>query len=344
MIKAAVLGSTGYAGAELVRLLSGHPEVSITYLASHSHAGKRFSDIYPGMRSVVDIVLSEDSIEKASENADVVFLALPAGIASASVTPSILSRSAVIDLGADFRLHDKAVYEKWYKTEHHSPELLAQAVYGLPEIHRESIRGKRLVANPGCYTTCSILTLYPLLKEGLVEKDSIIIDAKSGTSGAGRSEKVTSLFCEVDESIKPYGVASHRHTPEIEQELSEAAGEEICVQFTPHLVPMNRGILSTCYARLRKGITKADVDEAYGMYGKEPFIRIIDTLPETRYVKGSNTVDIGYRIDERTGNIIAMGAIDNLVKGAAGQAVQNMNILFSLEETEGLSICAGSPF
>lgn len=344
MIKAAVLGATGYAGAELVRLLAGHPDVTITYLASHSYAGKRFSDIYPGMRSVVDTVLSEDSIEKASECADVIFLALPAGLASASVTPDILSRSAVIDLGADFRLHDKDIYEKWYKTEHHSPELLAQAVYGLPEIHREAIRGKRLVANPGCYTTCSILTLYPLLKHGLVWKDSIVIDAKSGTSGAGRGEKVTSLFCEVDESIKPYGVASHRHTPEIEQELSEAAGKEILVQFTPHLVPMNRGILSTCYARLEEGVTGADVAAAYAMYGGEPFIRIIDTLPETRYVKGSNTVDISYRIDGRTGNIIAMGAIDNLVKGAAGQAVQNMNIIFSLEETEGLSVSAGSPF
>ena len=344
MIKAAVLGATGYAGAELVRLLAGHPDAEIAYLASHSYAGRRFSDIYPGMRGVVDTVLSEDSIEKASECADVIFLALPAGLASSSVTSEILSHSAVIDLGADFRLHDKDTYEKWYKTEHHSPELLAQAVYGLPEIHRRSIAGKRLVANPGCYTTCSILTLYPLLKHGLIRKDTIIIDAKSGTSGAGRSEKVTSLFCEVDESIKPYGVASHRHTPEIEQELSEAAGEEVVVQFTPHLVPMNRGILSTCYARLKDGVTEADVAAAYGIYDGEPFIRIIDTLPETRYVKGSNTVDISYRIDGRTGNIIAMGAIDNLVKGAAGQAVQNMNIIFSLEETTGLSVGAGSPF
>ena len=344
MIKAAVLGATGYAGAELVRLLAGHPEVEIAYLASHSYAGKRFSDIYPGLRSVVDAVLSEDSIDKAADTADVVFLALPAGLASSSVTPEILEKAAVIDLGADFRLHDRAVYEKWYRTEHHSPELLLEAVYGLPEIHRDAIRGKRLVANPGCYTTCSILTLYPLLHKGLIRKDSIIIDAKSGTSGAGRSEKVTSLFCEVDESIKPYGVATHRHTPEIEQELSEAAGCPLTVQFTPHLVPMNRGILATCYAKLEDGIGASDVAEAYSMYAGEPFVRLTDTIPETRYVKGSNSIDISYRLDERTGNIIAMGVIDNLVKGAAGQAVQNMNILFSLDETEGLSIGAGAPF
>ena len=344
MIKAAVLGATGYVGAEVVRLLSNHPEVEISYLASHSYAGKKFSDIYPGMKSVVDIVLSEDSIENAAACSDVIFIALPAGLASKVVTDDILSQAKVIDLGADFRLHDKNVYEKWYKTEHFGEEVLKEAVYGLAEIHRSEIAGKRLIANPGCYTTCSILTLYPLLKNNLIDTESIIIDAKSGTSGAGRSEKVTSLFCEVDESIKAYGVTTHRHTPEIEQELSIAAGKAITVQFTPHLVPMNRGILATCYARLGKGVSKSDVDKAYSMYKDEPFIRVIDELPETRYVKGSNTVDISYRIDERTGNIVAIGVLDNLIKGAAGQAVQNMNILFSLKETAGLSVSAGSPF
>ncbi len=343
MVKAAVLGATGYAGAELMRLLSGHPDVRITYPASHSYAGKRFSDIYPGLRGICDMVLAEDDIEKAADAADVIFLSLPAGLASSLVSDEILRKAVVIDLGADFRLHDRAVYEEWYKTAHHSPELLASAVYGLPEIHRESIRGRRLIANPGCYTTCSIMTLYPLLRSGLISAEGIIIDAKSGTSGAGRGEKLGSLFCEVNESIKPYGVATHRHTPEIEQELSEAAACSITLQFTPHLVPMNRGILSDCYARLRPGVTEKDVRKAYDVYAGEPFVRLLDTLPETRYVKGTNFVDISFRIDSRTGNIIAMGAIDNLVKGAAGQAVQNMNIAFGLNETAGLPGGAGCP-
>lgn len=343
MVKAAILGATGYAGAELVHILSGHPDTELVYLASHSYAGKKFSDIYPGMKGVCDQELREDDIKKAAENADVIFLSLPAGLASGIVTDEILEKSAVIDLGADFRLHDKETYETWYKTEHHSPSLLEKAVYGLPEIHREAIKGKRLIANPGCYTTCSIMTLYPLVKAGLVKTDGIVIDAKSGTSGAGRGEKLGSLFCEVNESIKAYGVTTHRHTPEIEQELSEAAGKNIVLQFTPHLVPMNRGILSVCYAKLEKDVTEEDVRNAYSVYEGEPFVRLLDTLPETRYVKGTNLVDISWRIDKRTGNIIAMGAIDNLVKGAAGQAVQNMNIVFGLEETEGLKRGASCP-
>lgn len=344
MVKAAVLGSTGYAGAELVRILSSHPDAEIVYLASHSYAGKKFSDIYPGMRSVCDMTLSDDDICKAAENADVLFMALPAGIASEAVTPELLEKCVVIDLGADFRLHDAKIYEAWYRKEHKHPELLSEAVYGLPEIHRESIKGKKLIANPGCYTTCTILTLYPLIKAGLIDTSSIVIDAKSGTSGAGRGEKLGSMFCEVNESIKAYGVANHRHTPEIEQELSLAAGKDIVLQFTPHLVPMNRGILSCCYAKLRKGVSEADVRNAYGMYSDEPFIRVSDDLPETKYVKGTNMVDISFRIDGRTGNIIAIGAIDNLVKGAAGQAVQNMNIAFGLDETEGLMTAAGPAF
>lgn len=343
MVKAAILGATGYAGAELIHILSGHPDTELVYLASHSYAGKKFSDIYPGMKGVCDQELREDDIKKAAENADVIFLSLPAGLASGIVTDEILEKSAVIDLGADFRLHDKETYETWYKTEHHSPSLLEKAVYGLPEIHREAIKGKRLIANPGCYTTCSIMTLYPLVKAGLVKTDGIVIDAKSGTSGAGRGEKLGSLFCEVNESIKAYGVTTHRHTPEIEQELSEAAGKNIVLQFTPHLVPMNRGILSVCYAKLEKDVTEEDVRNAYSVYEGEPFVRLLDTLPETRYVKGTNLVDISWRIDKRTGNIIAMGAIDNLVKGAAGQAVQNMNIVFGLEETEGLKRGASCP-
>ncbi len=344
MIKAAILGATGYAGAELMRILSCHSGVEISYPASHSYAGSKFSDIYPGMKGVLDMVLREDDIEKAAEEADVIFLSLPAGLASSLVTEKILSSSVVIDLGADFRLHDRAVYEKWYHTEHHGPELLEKAVYGLPEIHRNEIKDKRLIANPGCYTTCSIMTLYPLVKNGLIETKGIVIDAKSGTSGSGRGEKLGSLYCEVNESIKAYGVTNHRHTPEIEQELSEASGKDIVLQFTPHLVPMNRGILADCYARLVDGVSEEDVRNAYSIYEHEPFVRLVDNPPETRYVKGTNCIDISWRIDKRTGNIIALGAIDNLVKGAAGQAVQNMNIAFGLDETEGLSLGAGSPF
>ena len=342
-IKAAVLGSTGYAGAELVRILSGHKDVEIVYLASHSYVGKAFSQIYPGMRGVCDLVLQEDDIDKASAGADVVFMALPAGLSSKFTDPGLLKRCVVIDIGSDFRIHDLDEYKAWYKVEHYHPELLDEAVYGLVEIHRDEIKGKRLIANPGCYTTCSIMTLYPLVKNGLIDTGTIIIDAKSGTSGAGRSEKLTSLFCEVNESIKPYGVATHRHTPEIEQELSEAAGKKVTLQFTPHLVPMNRGILSCCYAKLLPGVTEEDIAAAYSMYKDEPFVRLIDTLPETKYVKGTNLVDIAWRVDKRTGNVIARGAIDNLVKGAAGQAVQNMNVAFGLEETEGLSLAAGCP-
>ena len=344
MIKVAVIGSTGYAGAMLVSLLSTHKEVRFTYLASHSYVGQRFSDIYPSLRGVVDDVLQEDDIKKASKVADVIFLSLPAGIASASVDEDILSRSRIIDLGADFRLNDVNEYTAWYKKEHMHPSLLKEAVYGLCELNREKIKSSRLIANPGCYTTCSILSLYPLVKEGLIDLSSIIIDAKSGVSGAGRGEKTTSLFCECNESIKPYGAINHRHTPEIEQELSKAAGEKIILQFTPHLVPMDRGILISAYARLKKGVSEDVVALAYDKYYKdEYFIRLSQTLPETRFVKGSNSVDIAYRIDKRSGNILVFGALDNLVKGAAGQAVQNMNILFSLDEKCGLKKGADLP-
>lgn len=343
MIKVAILGATGYAGSELVRLLSRHSGVALSLLASHSYAGRSFSEVYPMMRGVCDLTLSEDDIEKAADVADVVFLALPHGIASGLVTDGILSKAVVIDLGADFRLHDVDTYEAWYKVEHRSRSLLAKAVYGLCELHRSQIASSSLIANPGCYTTCSILTLYPLVKAGLVKKEGIIIDAKSGTSGAGRGAKTASLYCEVNESVKAYSVASHRHTPEIEQELSLAAGCPVTLQFTPHLIPMDRGILATCYAHLEPGVGEEDVEEAYKeAYGDERFIRLVGTPPETRFVAGSNYVDIGWKIDKRTGNIVAMGALDNLVKGAAGQAVQNMNIVFGFDEAEGLGLVPGA--
>ena len=342
MIKAAVIGATGYAGCELVNILSSHKDVKLSYLASHSYQGKRFSDVYPSFYRKVDSLLMEDDIEKAASVSDVIFLALPHGLASKVVTRDILREKVVIDLGADFRLKKRDVYESWYKSEHHSPDLLKEAVYGLPEIHRDEIKNAHLIANPGCYTTCSILTLYPLLKHGLVETGGIIVDAKSGVSGAGRSEKTANLFCEVNESVKAYGVAGHRHTPEIEQELSFASGSDVVISFTPHLIPMQRGILSTCYASLKKGVSKDDVDKAYiSCYASEPFIRITDHIPETRYVRGTNFCDISFRIDERANRIISIGAIDNLMKGAAGQAVENMNIAFGFDETEALDRKAG---
>ena len=337
MVSVAVIGATGYAGSELVNILSRHDGIRLSHLCSHSYAGRKFSEIYPSFFSRVDSILEEDDIKRIADDSDVIFLALPHGIASALVSSELLKEKVVIDLGADFRLKDKDTYEAWYKTEHRIPELIASAVYGLPEVHRKDIRKSHLIANPGCYTTCSILTLYPLLKHGLIESSTIVVDAKSGVSGAGRGEKIANLFCEVNESVKAYGVASHRHTPEIEQELSTAAGEEVRITFTPHLIPMQRGILSTCYAMLKSGVKEADVEDAYHeCYDGEPFVRLSPYLPETRFVKGTNYADISYRIDNRTGRIIAIGAIDNLIKGAAGQAVQNMNIAFGFDERKAL--------
>lgn len=351
MIKAGIIGSTGYAGAELVRLLLGHPDVKIVWYGSRSYVGEKFSSIYGNMFKIVEDTCLDDNMDQLAREADVIFTATPQGLCASLVREEILQKTRIIDLSADFRLKDVNVYEKWYQITHANPSYIKEAVYGLCEIYRDQIRHARILANPGCYTTCSILTLYPLVKEGLIDPDSIIIDAKSGTSGAGRGAKTANLFCEVNESIKAYGVASHRHTPEIEEQLGYAAGREIVLNFTPHLVPMNRGILATCYASLHKEIKSllqegnseavgARIREAYEKYYKdEYFIRLLGskTLPETRWVEGSNFVDIGWKTDARTGRIIAIGAIDNLVKGAAGQAVQNMNLMFGLDETKGLA-------
>ena len=247
----------------------------------------------------------------------------------------------IIDLSADYRIKDVSVYEKWYGIEHKSPEFIPEAVYGLCEVNREDVKKARLIANPGCYTTCSILTIYPLAKEGLIDMGSIVIDAKSGTSGAGRGAKVDNLYCEVNESIKAYGVTSHRHTPEIEEQLSYASGEDVILSFTPHLVPMNRGILVTAYANLKEHVTQEQIRAAYEKYYKdEKFVRLLneDVCPQTRWVKGSNYVDVNFKVDQRCNRVVMMGAIDNLVKGAAGQAVQNMNLLFGLKESEGLEL------
>lgn len=341
MIKVGIIGATGYAGGELVRILSGHKDAEIKWYGSRSYIDRKYADVYRNMFQIVDAVCMDDNMEELASQVDVIFTATPQGLCASLVNEEILLKTKIIDLSADFRLKDVKVYEEWYKIEHKAPRFLEEAVYGLCEVNRESVRNARLVANPGCYTTCSILTAYPLAKEGLIDMSTLIIDAKSGTSGAGRGAKVPNLFCEVNENIKAYGVASHRHTPEIEEQLGYAAGEQVTLSFTPHLVPMNRGILATEYAKLTKDVSWEDVKAVYDKYyGDEKFIRVLDkdVCPETKWVEGSNYVDIGFKIDPRTNRIIMMGVIDNLVKGAAGQAVQNMNLMFGLEESEGLEL------
>ncbi len=340
MIKAGIIGATGYTGQETARVLLSHPQVNLVCCTSKSYTGQKYEDIYHNFKGFYsDECVSED-IEKLSKELDVIFLALPHGIASQKITPDILKNTRVIDLGADYRLRDKSEYELWYETRHESEELLKDAVYGLCEIKRNSIKNARLIANPGCYATCSILTVMPLLKEGIIDEESVIIDAKSGVSGAGRTLNLAVHYNECNESVKAYKVASHRHTPEIEQELSEIVGSKIKLTFTPHLIPMNRGILVTAYANLKNKMKPEDIQEIYKQYyGNEYFIRLLNRglQPETRWVKGSNFCDIGFAIDEHTGRIILTGVIDNLIKGAAGQAVQNMNIMFGLDEKTGLT-------
>ena len=341
MIKVGIIGATGYAGGELVRILSGHKDAQIIWYGSRSYIDRKYADVYRNMFQIVDAVCMDDNMEELASQVDVIFTATPQGLCASLVNEEILSKTKIIDLSADFRLKDVKVYEEWYKIEHKAPQFIDEAVYGLCEINRDDVRKARLVANPGCYTTCSILTAYPLAKEGLIDMSTLIIDAKSGTSGAGRGAKVQNLFCEVNENMKAYGVATHRHTPEIEEQLGYAAGEKVVLNFTPHLVPMNRGILATEYAKLTKDVSWEEVKAVYDKYYEnEKFVRVLDkdVCPETKWVEGSNYVDIGFKIDPRTKRIIMMGAIDNLVKGAAGQAVQNMNLMFGLKESEGLEL------
>ncbi len=346
MVKVGIIGATGYAGNELVRLLMGHKDVEIKWYGSRSYIDKKYAEVYQNMFEIVEDTCLDDNMEELASKVDVIFTATPQGFLAGVLTEEILSRVKIIDLSADFRIKDVRTYEKWYKIEHRSPQFIEEAVYGLCELNRDKIKGARLIANPGCYTTCSILTAYPLVKEGLIDPDTMIIDAKSGTSGAGRGAKLPNLFCEVNENMKAYGVTNHRHTPEIEEQLGYAAGKKIVVNFTPHLVPMNRGILATEYATLNKKAdgtlpTYEEVKAVYDKYYKnEKFVRVLekDICPETKWVEGSNYVDVNFKIDERTGRIVMMGALDNLVKGAAGQAVQNMNLLFGFDEAEGLNL------
>lgn len=341
MIKVGIIGSTGYAGQELVRILLRHPEAKIVWYGSRSYIDKKYSEVFGNMFQLVEDICKGEDMEELASQVDVIFTATPQGLCGSLVNEEILSKVKIIDLSADFRIKDVAKYEKWYGMEHQSPEFVKEAVYGLCEVNREDVKKARLIANPGCFPTCSVLSIYPLAKEGLIDMSTVIIDAKSGTSGAGRGAKVANLYCEVNESIKAYGVTTHRHTPEIEDQLSYASGENVLINFTPHLVPMNRGILVTAYATLKQPATYDEIKAVYDKYYQdEYFVRVLekDVFPETRWVEGSNFVDVNFKIDERTNRIVMMGAIDNVVKGAAGQAVQNMNLLFGLAENTGLQM------
>lgn len=339
MIDVAIVGASGYTGVELIRLLDRHPEVRISCVTSEQSAGKRISDLFPSLRSRYDLVLEPLDTEAVASKADLIFTALPHQAAMAVVPDFLAAGKRVIDLSADYRLHDAEVYGAWYEP-HSNPQLLAEAIYGLPEVRREAIRTARLVANPGCYPTSIILGLLPLLEAGLIDPASIIADSASGVSGAGRSAKVDSLYCEVNEGYKAYGVGGvHRHTPEIEQELSLLAGRSLKLTFTPHLVPMDRGILSTIYAAPVSNLTVEQLVALYAeRYADEPFVRPLPLgqFPSTVFTRGSNFCDIGVTLDQRTNRLIVVSAIDNLVKGASGQALQNMNLMCGFVETLGL--------
>ena len=341
MLNIAIIGASGYTGVELARLLSNHPEVRLTLVTSRQFEGQPLSQVFPNLRTKVDLLCENPDIDRLCDRADLYFTAVPHKTAMDLVPHLRQAGKKVVDLSADFRLKDQSVYEEWYQP-HSSAQLLSEAVYGLPELYRDSIAGSSLVANPGCYPTSIILGLAPLLKAGVIDSDTIIADSKSGTSGAGRSAQIGSLFCEVTDGFRAYKVGGvHRHTPEIEQELSLLGGRDITISFTPHLLPLSRGILSTIYARLQPGQTESSIHQFYqAMYADEPFVRVLPpgNLPATQYVRGSNFCDIGFTIDRRTGRIIVLSAIDNIVKGAAGQAIQNMNIMCGFDETKGLEV------
>jgi len=344
-MKVSIVGATGYAGAELLRILRRHPEAVIAHITSESHTGKKISDIYPHLRGICEQVLeSMKDIERIGRESDFVFVALPHGHAMEVGKALAKLPTRIIDLGADYRFHDTSVYEAWYKLPHTHKD--APRAYGLAELYRDSIRDAKIIGNAGCYTTASILALAPLAKEHLIDVRRIIVDAKSGTSGAGRSAKQQTHFPDFYDNFAAYNVAHHRHTPEIEQALTDISGEECMLNFTPHLVPMSRGILSTCYADLKPGVTAGQVDAAYeSLYGREHFVRLLGrgAYPSVKDVRGSNYCDIAWHIDERTGRVIALSAIDNLVKGAAGQAVQNFNIACGFDEAMGLDIAPMYP-
>ncbi|MFC1524456.1 N-acetyl-gamma-glutamyl-phosphate reductase [Thermodesulfobacteriota bacterium] len=340
MLRVGIIGASGYTGEELARLLCQHPECDLTVATSRQYAGKPLSEVYPNLKGFVDITCRDLGVADLAGQADLFFAAVPHKTAM-DIVPQLLDEGKkVVDLSADFRIRDAAVYEEWYQP-HCAKELLAEAVYGLPELFRETIKQARLIANPGCYPTSILLGLAPLLKAGCINPETIIADSKSGTSGAGRSAQTGTLFCEVTDGFRAYKVGAHRHTPEIEQGISELCGNPVRISFTPHLVPMSRGILSTVYASLDGDYTTEHIQGLYdNMYQGERFVRLCEssTLPATQYVRGSNFCDIAFRLDPRTNRIIVISAIDNLVKGAAGQALQNMNLMCGFPEDTGLGI------
>ncbi|MCL1980809.1 MAG: N-acetyl-gamma-glutamyl-phosphate reductase [Proteobacteria bacterium] len=344
MMRVGIVGASGYTGVELARILAGHPDVHLTVATSRQYAGMPLAEVFPNLRKRVEVICENLTAEELADRADFFFTAVPHKTAMDIVPQLLDAGKKVVDLSADFRIRSASVYEAWYQ-EHSCPHLLSEAVYGLPELYRAQVRTTRLTANPGCYPTSVILALAPLLRAKMIDPATLIIDSKSGTSGAGRAASVGSLFCEVTDGFRPYKVGgSHRHIPEIEQELSLAAGKSVRVSFTPHLLPLSRGILSTIYATLTDTGQAADLHALYEQtYGDEPFVRVLPdgALPTTQHVRGSNCCDLSLSKDTRTGRLIVMSTIDNIVKGASGQAVQNMNLMSGFPETAGLM---GAPF
>jgi len=346
----AIVGASGYSGEELVRLLLNHPHVELTAVTSRQNAGQTIAQVFPKFAShprSKTLRFSEPNAELLAQQARVVFLALPHGVAAEYAVPLMKAGAVVIDLSADFRLRSAATYKEFYAHDHPAPELLSKAVYGLPEVYRAQIKNTRLVASPGCYPTSILLPLLPLLRAGLIQPSGIIADSLSGVSGAGRKAEVDYLFCECNESVRPYGVPKHRHLSEIEEQLTLAAGTPVVIQFTPHLIPVNRGILTTLYATPTHIFTTAEEMVAFGAkltacyqaaYVQEPFVRLLEgkALPDTKNVAGTNVLELAWRLDLRTGRLVVMSAEDNIVKGASGQAVQSMNILCGFPETAGL--------
>lgn len=338
-MKVSIIGATGYTGAELLRLLAEHPKIELSYITSESSTDLAISDVYPHLKGLYEQKLcSMNELDRIAANSDVLFVGLPHGHAM-NICAKLKDKDVkIIDLGADYRFKDVSIYEKWYKVKHVDSQ--TKAVYGLCELYRDEIKSAQVLANPGCYVTASILALVPLLKEKLIDTQNIVVDAKSGVTGAGRGLALGNHFPETFGNFRPYGVTTHRHTPEIEQIYSSVAGKEVVISFTPHLLPIDRGIVATCYANLQKGVSINDIDNAFKkMYKDEYFIRLLGSgvYPAVKQVRGSNFVDIGWQIDERTGRVVVMSALDNLVKGASGQAIQNMNIMFGLPEQTGLT-------
>lgn len=333
-LKVGILGASGYVGNELVKILSKHPKTKLTYIGSKNNVGQSYNALYP--HSNLSLQFASEDLSEVE--LDVLFMATPHEFSASFINDALLKRMKIIDLSADFRLKNLRNYELYYHFSHPNEKLVKEAVYGLSELYCEEIKKARLVANAGCYTTCSILSLYPVVKEKVIDLSSIIIDAKSGVSGAGRGAKIENLFCEVNENFKAYALTSHRHTPEIEEQLSLAANEELKIQFTPHLVPMQRGILASIYANLACDLDEVELRKIYEKYYKDKlFIRLLPekTYPQTHFVSHSNFMDLNFCIDKRTKRLIIIGALDNLVKGAAGQAVQNMNLMFDFDENLG---------